>query len=238
MAIKKNDFVEIEFTGKMKEEDIIFDTTDKKTAQDNGLEQQQGMEYGPKVICVGQGQLLPGLEKDIEGKEPGKSYTVEIAPEDGFGKKSAKLVQLVPTKVFIKQQIQPTPGLQVNIDNNMGIIKTVSGGRTLVDFNHPLSSKELIYDYKINNIITDTKEKADSYIKMSLGLPLETEYAEGVLKAKLQFPLPDEIKQQIEEKTKEVIPEIKKIEFEEPKKEKDKPDKMQQKAPKKPEDSN
>lgn len=213
--IKQNDFIEIEYTGKTKEDELVFDTTSPEIAKENGFD-QQSMPSGPKIVCVGQGQLIPGLDKDLEGKEEGKEYTVEIIPEDGFGKKSAKNVQLVPTKQFYKQNINPMPGLQVNIDDSMGVIKTVTGGRTMVDFNHPLASKELLYDYKVNRIVTDTKEKAESFLKNSIGLPAETEFNEGKLTLKLQFALPDEIKNQLETKIKEVVPEIKEIEYQEP----------------------
>lgn len=210
--VKKNDFVEIEYTGKTKDEGMIFDSTSEEVAKENGLDTQNS-SFGPKVVCVGQGQVVLGLDKDLEGKEVGQEYTVEISPEEGFGKKSAKNVQLVPTKQFYKQNINPMPGLQVNIDNSVGTVKTVTGGRTMVDFNHPLASKDLVYEYKINRVVEDTKEKAQNYLKNMLGLPAETEFAEGKLTLKLKFALPDEIKSQLESKLKEVIPEIREIEF-------------------------
>lgn len=213
--IKKNDFVEIEYTGKTKEDELVFDTTSQEVAKENEFD-QQNMPSGPKVVCVGQGQLIPGLDKDLEGKQEGENYSVVISAEDGFGKKSAKNVQLIPTKQFYKQNINPMPGLQVNIDNSMGVIKTVTGGRTMVDFNHPLASRELVYDYKVNRIVTDTKEKAESYLKNSIGLPAEAGYSEGKLTLKIQFALPAEIKGQLETKLKEVIPEVKEIEYQEP----------------------
>ena len=141
--IKKHDFVEIEYTGKLKEDNIIFDTTDEKTAKENNL--HSNTDYGPVIICVGEEQILKGLDKNIEGKEIGKEYNVDIKPEDAFGSKNAKLIQLIPTSKFKQQKIQPMPGMQLNIDGVVGTVKTVSGGRTLVDFNHPLAGKELLY---------------------------------------------------------------------------------------------
>lgn len=213
--VQKNDFVEIEYTGKTKEDGIVFDTTSPEVAKEHGLD-QQNKPVGPKIISVGHNQVIPGLDKDLEGKEEGKDYSVEVSPEDGFGKKSAKHIQLVPTKQFYKQNINPVPGLQVNIDDSIGTVKTVTGGRTMVDFNHPLASKELIYEYKINRVVTDTKEKADNYIKNSMGLPAESEFSEGKLTLKLNFQLPDQIKEQFESTLKEAIPEIKEIDYQEP----------------------
>ncbi len=210
--IKEKDFIELHFTGKVEDDDFIFDTTEPEKAKEAGLEGNAG----PKIVCIGTGMLLKGLEKDIIGKETGKDYEVKIPPEDGFGKKSAKLIQLIPTSRFKKENIDPVPGLQVNIDNQIGIIKTVTGGRTLVDFNHPLSSKDLVYEYRVTRIITDTKEKAEAYLRNTLGLPAELEVKEKELIVTTQFPL-GEMAKEIEKKILEVIPELEKVTFKEDK---------------------
>lgn len=211
--IKEKDFIELDYTGKTQEEGIIFDTTDTKVAQENGIAEKAEA----KIVCVGQSQLLKGLDADVLGKEVGKEYTVTVKAEDAFGKKSAKFVQLVPTNKFKKQNINPMPGLQVNIDNHIGVIKTVTGGRTLVDFNHPLASKDLIYTYKINKIVEDTKEKAENYIKMAIGLPAKIELEKENLEIKVPFPLEQDAKDKIGQMIMEVIPEIKKVNFAEEK---------------------
>ena len=165
-TVKKRDFIEIEYTGKIKEDNAVFDTTDEKVAKENNL---HGHDFSPAVICVGEKQILEGLDKNLEGKEIGGEYEFDVNPEDAFGKKNAKLIQLIPTAKFKQQSIQPMPGMQLNIDGMVGTIKTVSGGRTLVDFNHPLAGKELSYKVRINKKITDGKEKLNGYIKLTLG---------------------------------------------------------------------
>jgi FKBP-type peptidyl-prolyl cis-trans isomerase SlyD len=163
-VIKKNDFIEVEYTGKTKEEGIIFDTTDEKIAKESGLSQTI-TKFGPISICVGAGHLLPGLETFVEGKDLG-TYDVELKPEEGFGKKNAKLLQLISKAKFTKQQINPQPGIMVEVDGQRGLVKTVTGGRVIVDFNHPLSGKELIYNIKVNKIIEDLEEKVRILMNM------------------------------------------------------------------------
>jgi len=209
--IKKHDFIEIEYTGKLKEENLIFDTTDEKVAKENNLESHG---YEPVIICVGEQQLLKGIDKNLEGKDIGKEYDIDIKPEDAFGNKNAKLIQLIPTSKFKKQNIQPMPGIQLNIDGMVGTIKTVSGGRTLVDFNHPLAGKELSYKIKINKKITDDKEKLQGYLKLSLGTKdIETEINNNEAKVKLKNEIPKEAEERLKNKMIELIPNIKKIEF-------------------------
>lgn len=211
--LKKQDFVEIEYTGKLKDDNIVFDTTDEKIAKDNGLFNEKH-KYGPVKIMVGGTQVLPGLDKFIEDKEPG-TFKVELKPENAFGKKNAKLLKLLPKSLFTKQEINPVPGLPVSIDGAEGIIKTVSGGRCIVDFNHPLSGKELEYDLKINRIITDEKEKVESIIELQLDkkdfdLNIEGEKVTIALKTGLKKPIKDLIEDMIKKFTK-----IKNIEFKE-----------------------
>lgn len=167
MPIKKNDFVELEYTGRLKEDKTVFDTTDAVVAKENNLESPNAV-YGPVVVCIGEGHLVKGLDKFLEGKDVGK-FSVELLPEDAFGKKDAKLIMMVPTRKFLEQKINPMPGLQVNIDGVMGIIRTANGGRTIVDFNHPISGRAVIYDVKVNRIVTDKKEKAESLAKLLFG---------------------------------------------------------------------
>lgn len=159
--------MELDYTGKLKEDFMIFDTTDEKTAQKAGIK-GKGTTYRPVVICVGEGHVLPGLDKHIIGKELGKEYHVDLGPEEGFGKKNAKLIQLIASHKFTKAGIVPQQGLQVNIDNQYGIIRNVTGGRVIVDFNNPLSGKDLIYSFTIRKIITDAMEKVKAVMSMEL----------------------------------------------------------------------
>ena len=176
-SIKEKDFVELEYTAKIKDGNTVFDTTDEKLAKENKIycKKQENkydskMPYGPVKICIGTGSILKGLEDSLVGKEPGKSYTIELSAENAFGKKNAKMLKIVNTNVFRKSNIDPMPGLQVNIDGIPGTIKSVTGGRTIVDFNHPLSGKEIVYDVKINRIITDEKEKINAFVSFQFNL--------------------------------------------------------------------
>ena len=213
--MKKGDFVELEYTGKVKEMNIVFDTTNEKEAKESNIHDARA-SYGPVIICIGQGHVIKGLDEELEGKELGKEYHIELSPEQGFGKKNAKLIQLVATSKFIKQKINPMPGLQVNIDNMMGMIRTVSGGRTLVDFNHPLAGKELIYDFKINKIVKDDEEKLKALLKLQFNLKdakVAIKEGNAAISLNIKQDLPKPVEEKLTEYIKELIPSIKKIEF-------------------------
>jgi FKBP-type peptidyl-prolyl cis-trans isomerase 2 len=191
MTIKNGDFVELNYTGKLKESGLVFDTTDPTVAAANGLSQKH--KYVPVVIIVGEKHLVKGLDDFLAGKEPGK-YTVELKDIDAFGKKSAKLLMMVPVKRFKEQKIEPYPGLEINIDGAYGVVKTVSGGRIIVDFNHPLASQDIIYDLEVRKILTDTVEKINSLGTM-LGVSVKNvSIAEGNVSIEYNDDITQEMK--------------------------------------------
>ncbi len=153
---KKNDFVEIEFVGRANGE--IFDTNIKKEAEKINLK----IEEKPLIVCIGQGMLVRGFDKELEDKEVGKEYHINLSPEEAFGKRNPSLIKIMPLKVFKEKNIQPAAGLMLNFDGLLAKVITVSGGRVIVDFNNPLSGKEIEYDFKIKRKIQDMKEKINA----------------------------------------------------------------------------
>lgn len=206
MPVKKNDFIEITYTGKLKDDGSVFDTTDESTAKENHL-YREGAEYFPIIVCVGEKHVLKGLDEFLIGKEPG-DYTVELKPEDAFGKKSAKLIQLIPSRKFTEHNIKPAPGMSVNVDGNVGFVKAVSGGRILVDFNHPLSGKELVYEIGIKRVVTDKKEQVQSLLDLILSVrkgEAEIDVKDSSCTVKIKKKLPKEVLGKVEDKIKELV---------------------------------
>ncbi len=199
--IKKGDFIELDYTGTLVDENMVFDTTISKVAEENELNTQS--EYKPVTICVGEGFILPALEEGLVGKSLGK-HSFDLEPEKAFGKKSAKLLKLVPQKVFKEQDIYPQVGLEVNIDGSYGIIRSATGGRVIVDFNHPLSGRDVHYDIDVKKFVTAEKEKVESLINV-MGADYDSvSVKEGTAMIVLNRELPDEAKKLLEDKVKDL----------------------------------
>ncbi len=219
--IKNNDFVELDYVGSLKENNIVFDTTKEDVAKKEDLFDPK-VTYGPVSICVGQGQILPGLDSNIEGLEIGKEHEIKLSPEEAFGKKDGKLMKLVPTSAFKKQNINPVRGLQVNIDGTIGTIRTVSGGRTVVDFNHPFAGKDVIYKVNVHRLITEEKEKVLSLVELALNQKKDSiniDIKDGKADVKLQKEFPEELLKLVKERIIKILPTIKDVEFKVKKKE-------------------
>jgi len=217
--LKQNDFVQLEFTAKLKENNAIFDTSNEKIAKSSGI-YNANMPYGDYIICIGHQQILPKLEEKLVGKEIGKEYVFDLKPEEAFGKKDVKLFKLIPLKFFTKDQVKPVPGLQVNIDGSLGTITTVTGGRVIVDFNHPFASKDVVYTLKVTRMIESPAEKVKAFLRMKYDLKnavVNVEESNNAAIVKIEKKLIDvltpEIKAEIEKELGNVVPEIKKLNF-------------------------
>jgi FKBP-type peptidyl-prolyl cis-trans isomerase 2 len=192
--IKEHDFVEVDYTGKLAD-GTVFDTTLENVARDNHLHSEK-TNYSPAIICIGEKQILPGLDEEIVGKEIGEEYTVTLPPEKAFGKRDIKKMKIVPMGTFRQHNINVQPGLQVDIDGEIGTIARVSGGRVIVNFNHPLSGREVIYTFKINRKIDDNKEKLSSFLSTMMRIPadkLKIEVKENKAEVFLPMDIPAQI---------------------------------------------
>jgi FKBP-type peptidyl-prolyl cis-trans isomerase SlyD len=170
MAVKEGDFIRLEYTGKVQETGNVFDTTDESVAEEAGIK-LDSKTYGAIPIIVGGGHVLKGLDEALIGMEEGEEKTVEITPEEGFGLRDPKLLQLIPMGEFKKQGMKPEVGMAITSDGVTGIIRSVSGGRVRVDFNHELAGKNLIYNIKVVKEIEDDIDKVKSMIELHYSAP-------------------------------------------------------------------
>ena len=158
VSVEKNDFVEIEFVGKIKDTGEVFDTNSKEEIAKRRL----NLAAKPYVLCVGKSMSIKGLDENLIGKEIGKDYSADFTPEDAFGKRNPSLMRMVPLKVFMEQKIVPQKGMQLSIDGSLARVISVSSGRVLLDFNNPLAGRVVSYTYKIIRKIEDDREKVNS----------------------------------------------------------------------------
>ena len=190
MAIDNGDFVRVNFTGKIKDTDDVFDTTYEEIAQEAGIF-DENKTYKAIPIVVGGNHLLPAIEEAIIGLDTGDKKTIEVDSENAFGARNPSLIQLVPMREFKKQGMTPVPGMKIQSEGTTGKILTVNGGRVKVDFNHELAGKDLVYDVEVTEIIDDDEEKIKSMIELHYSNPnvdidkTEIDIADGVANIKL-----------------------------------------------------
>lgn len=210
MAITKGDFIGIQYTGKTTD-GVVFDTTSEAVAKEHGLYSAK-TSFGPLTICVGQGHVVPGLDESFIGKEPAASYDVVLQPEQAFGKKDAKRIELISIGKFAKANIQPQVGLQVTVDNRRGIVRKAGGGRVLVDFNHPLSGMPVQYSVQIVEKVTDVAKQVQAVLDMQLP-GLQSAVADGIVTIQYPVELPEVLISAFKSVITTLIPSVKDVVF-------------------------
>lgn len=116
----------------------------------------------PLAYLHGNGHLLPGLESALDGKAAGDKHTVTVEPEQGYGVRDERLVQVMPRGKFEKTG-RIVAGMQFRTDGPGGtrLVTVTSFERDLVtvDANHPLAGKALHFQVEITEVREATREE-------------------------------------------------------------------------------
>ncbi len=172
--IKQGDFIKISYTAKL-EDGTVIDTTDEKVAKEYGIYDENG-RYGDIVIVVGEGNVVKGLDEQLVGKEVGFKGEIVVPPEKAFGEYDPKKREIVSIRKFPER---PKPGQRVRLGNRVGTVERVIGRRVIVDFNHPLAGKTIIFDIEIKEKVEKLEEKIKALFVMYTGLDVEVEVSDS-----------------------------------------------------------
>lgn len=162
--ITQGDFLLVELTGRIKSSGKIIDVTDEEIARKEGVYDEKEI-YGPRLVIVGKGWVIKGVDEILEKMVVGVSKTITIPPSEAFGEKDAKNIKTYSIREVQKHVKKPRPGTAVTLDGRRGFIRHIAQGRVRVDFNHPLAGEAISYDVKVVKKITDEKEKIIELIK-------------------------------------------------------------------------
>src|SRR3989344_9660254 len=103
LIIEKNDCIQLEFTGYY--DGKVFDSNiPQDLAQIDKEAKPQSL-----IFFVGQGMVVHGLDKEIEGKEIGKEYKIHILSKEAYGPRSSSLIKTLPLKIFTEKNVNPQP---------------------------------------------------------------------------------------------------------------------------------
>lgn len=128
--------------------EYILTLPDKSVADSN-----VGQE--PIVFVQGAHEIVPGLEKALDGMKAGQKRRIEVAAQDAYGPYNNKLRQSVD-KEKLPKDVKVGDILQAS-DNRLVKVLEVNDKKVLIDLNHPLAGKMLTFDVKIIKV-----EKGDA----------------------------------------------------------------------------
>jgi len=161
--VKKGDLVKLEYTGRLVKTGQIFDTTDEAIAKQAGIWESSSI-YGPKHALFGSGAIIPGMEEAVLQSQLGKTEDFAIEPKKAFGERDSALVRMIPEKEFHKQEVRPVPGMMVTLDGAIARVKSVTSGRVVIDYNHPMAGEQVVYSIKVHEVIIDDRKKIEAIL--------------------------------------------------------------------------
>jgi FKBP-type peptidyl-prolyl cis-trans isomerase SlyD len=116
----------------------------------------------PLAYLHGHGNIVPGLERELTGKNAGDKVSVRVSPAEGYGEHDQRLIQSVPRRALrgIKDL---QPGMHLHAQTQEGprtvTVTRIAGDMVTLDGNHPLAGKHLNFDIQIEDVRPATEEE-------------------------------------------------------------------------------
>lgn len=124
------------------------------------LDSSRGGE--PLAFLAGAGNIIPGLEKALQGKKAGDTLKVHVEPGEAYGERVEELVQQLPRRMFKGVgNLKVGQRLQAQSDHGMRVIevKAINGDMVTVDGNHALAGVPLNFEVEIVEVRAATAEE-------------------------------------------------------------------------------
>jgi FKBP-type peptidyl-prolyl cis-trans isomerase SlyD len=122
------------------------------------LDSSQGQ---PIQYIQGQQNIIPGLEKALEGMKPGDKKQVKVSPQDGYGEYNPSMRFELALEQFGGQT--PEPGMMIQLNSPEGVLVArilgVEGQQVMMDANHPLAGQNLNFDVEITEVREASEEE-------------------------------------------------------------------------------
>jgi len=158
MAIKNGDFVLVDYLLRLKDNNEVFDVTMEDQAKAANAYSPDDV-YEPKLLVVGQGWMLKGIDEALLEMDEGQEKDLEITPAKGFGERDGSKVRIVPVRELTKQGVTPRPGQRIEVGGALVTIRAVGSGRATIDYNHPLAGKTITGKVYVRKIVSEAAER-------------------------------------------------------------------------------
>jgi FKBP-type peptidyl-prolyl cis-trans isomerase SlyD len=138
-VVQEGSFVSIEYT--------LTDDSGKVIDTNVGKE--------PLTYIQGAGQIVKGLERELNGLKVGDQKKVSVKPDEGYGETNEKAFQEIPREKIPAEAQKVGAMLMTKAPDGRGVpvrVAEVKEKTVVVDFNHPLAGKTLTFDVKIKDI--------------------------------------------------------------------------------------
>lgn len=129
---------------------------------DSGDLADKSDEGEPLEFIFGEGQIVPGLEKALDGAEVGAKISCVIEPEEAYGESNPTLVRAIPRDQF-PEDVKLEEGMVFMAEGAghpvMFLVQGVTDEEVQADFNHPLAGQRLHFEVEIVGVRDATEEE-------------------------------------------------------------------------------
>jgi peptidylprolyl isomerase len=168
MSLEKGTLIFANYTAKVKDTGEGIESTVEAEAKKLNIYDAE-RKYEPRLVAVGEGWLISGLDDEIQKMDVGQKKEIELSPEKAFGKRDPTQTRMVPLRKFGEREHELEVGDSVEIDNRVGIVRFIGSGRAQVDFNHRLAGKSIVYDFEVLQRVETDQDKIRALIDRRLG---------------------------------------------------------------------
>ena len=168
MPLEKGSLVYVNYSSKVKDTGEGIESTLQEEAKKLNIFDAE-RKYEPRLIGVGEGWVLAGLDEEIKKMEVGQKNQIELTPAKAFGDRDPTQLRMIPIRKFGEKAAELAVGDSVEVDNRIGIVRFIGSGRAQVDFNHRLAGKTVTYDLEIMKKLETDGEKVRALINRRFG---------------------------------------------------------------------
>ncbi len=220
MALEKGSLVLVNYTSKVKDTDEVIESTIEDDAKKFNI-YDPTRTYEPRLISVGDGWVLKGLDEALANANVGESLNIDVSPEKGFGERDPSKVRMIPLRKLGDKADETKVGDAIEIDDKVGIVRFIGSGRVQVDYNHRLAGKTITYALQVLKRLEQDNEKITALIRRRIPVD-ESKLKIALNEGNLDIELPSEnymqeglqiIKRAIVNDIFKYVSDVKKIKF-------------------------
>lgn len=153
-VVEEGDYILVDYSGRL-EDGTVFDTSIEAVAIEAEI-YNPGREYKPLGFTVGAGEMIEGFDRGVVGMAVGGERRLIIAYDEAYGAHCADRVMTIQIEELTTAGITPVAGKKiVTIHGHVGTIINVTDTDVVIDFNHELAGKTLVFDVKLISISRD-----------------------------------------------------------------------------------
>ncbi|MCU7788098.1 peptidylprolyl isomerase [Pyrobaculum sp. 3827-6] len=167
MTLAKGDYILLDYAVVSKDDGKVVETSQEAVAKEAGIYRPEEV-YGPRLIILGETPLWEPVENALLSLDEGQEFEVEVPPEKAYGVRDPNKVKVVSIREFHRHGVIPSVGDVVDFEGQRARVVSISGGRVVLDFNHPLAGKTFIVKGRVVKKLNTVEERAVALLRLYL----------------------------------------------------------------------